>query len=368
MGNNTTKHTVLTGNARNAEGIAGNSIDLVVTSPPYPMIQMWDESFCVQNPQIKAALTANQGERAFELMHRELDKVWADIGRVLRPGGIVCINIGDATRTIKENFRLYNNHARILHSFLQLGFSNLPNIIWRKQTNAPNKFMGSGMLPAGAYVTLEHEWILIFRKEGKRLFKTSDEKEKRRQSSFFWEERNTWFSDLWTLKGVRQVSNNKEARDRSAAYPFDLPYRLINMYSLKGDTIYDPFLGTGTTIIAALACERNSIGMEIEDAFSNITASRIENLKMDEINRIIKDRMINHQLFVLSNQREFNHYNTALKVRVVTSQETGISFSYLKALIKTGAHSYEVSYQIVQDQEDVSLVETMNKMQGALDL
>ena len=86
----------------------------------------------------------------------------------------------------------------------KLGFINLPNILWHKTTNAPNKFMGSGMLPCGAYVTLEHEWILIFRKGGKRVYKKTEEKEIRRDSSFFWEERNIWFSDIWEIKGVKQ--------------------------------------------------------------------------------------------------------------------------------------------------------------------
>lgn len=117
-------------------------------------------------------------------MHQELDKIWSECYRVLKEGGIACINIGDATRTINNNFCLYTNHARIINYCLKIGFTNLPNIIWRKQTNAPNKFMGSGMLPAGAYVTLEHEWILIFRKGGKRQFKTEKDKVERRSSSF----------------------------------------------------------------------------------------------------------------------------------------------------------------------------------------
>ena len=87
-------------------------------------------------------------------MHQVLDGVWHEIGRILVPGGIVCINIGDATRTIQSQFRLYANHARIIRCFHQMGFHQLPTIIWRKTTNEPNKFMGSGMLPPGAYVTI----------------------------------------------------------------------------------------------------------------------------------------------------------------------------------------------------------------------
>ena len=177
------------------------------------------------------------------------------------------INIGDAVRTIGKNFQLYPNHARILTTFSKQGFTVLPEIIWRKPTNAPNKFMGSGMLPPSAYVTLEHEFILILRKGGKRIFKTEKDKINRRNSAYFWEERNTWFSDIWDLRGVTQTmleKKSKELRSRSAAFPFELAYRLINMYSVKGDVILDPFLGTGTTTIAAMVSARNSIGFEIE--------------------------------------------------------------------------------------------------------
>ena len=86
----------------------------------------------------------------------------------MKNGGIACINIGDATRTLNDVFCLYQNHTRIASSMLRIGFLSLPCILWRKQTNAPNKFMGSGMMPPGAYVTLEHEYVLILRKGNKK--------------------------------------------------------------------------------------------------------------------------------------------------------------------------------------------------------
>ena len=231
------------------DAIPSNSIDLVVTSPPYPMIEMWDEVFSKQNVKIGEALNQKDGPSAFELMHKELDLVWDEVSRVLKRGGIACINIGDATRTIDDHFALYTNHSRIHTYMQQIGFSALPIILWRKQTNAPNKFMGSGMMPPGAYVTLEHEYVLILRKGNKKAFKTEDEKEQRRASSFFWEERNIWFSDVWTdLKGTSQNLFDNKVRGRSAAYPIELPYRLITMFSVKGDNVLDPFLGIGTTM------------------------------------------------------------------------------------------------------------------------
>src|SRR5699024_4360944 len=147
-----TTHKVIVDTAQNMSELENESIQLVVTSPPYPMIEMWDKIMGKQNPEIESQLKKGNGHQAFELKHQEFDKVWVEVERVLKPGGFACINIGDATRTINKNFSLYPNHSRIISSFQNLGISNLPNILWRKQTNAPNKFMGSGMLPSGAYV------------------------------------------------------------------------------------------------------------------------------------------------------------------------------------------------------------------------
>ena len=105
-----------------------SSIDLVVTSPPYPMIEMWDEIMGKQNSKILTFLQT-EPDSAFELMHEELDKVWQECFRVIKPGGFLCINIGDATRTINGNFKLYNNHSRISKACMDMGFIGLPNII-----------------------------------------------------------------------------------------------------------------------------------------------------------------------------------------------------------------------------------------------
>ncbi|MFI5136760.1 MAG: DNA-methyltransferase [Sphingobacteriales bacterium] len=345
----TTAHKILIGLADlEMEKIDSGSVQLIVTSPPYPMIEMWDDIMGSQNENIINAQKDKNGSLSFELMHKEMDKIWKQVERVLSPGGFACINIGDATRTINENFSLYNNHSRIVSAFVKLGFSNMPNIIWRKQTNAPNKFMGSGMLPAGAYVTLEHEWILIFRKGGKRNFKTEKDKELRRESAFFWEERNVWFSDVWDLKGVKQKIESPESRGRSAAYPFELPYRLINMYSVKGDTVLDPFIGTGTTTLAAMASQRNSIGVEIDASFEQLIDENINIAAPVQLNRYVQNRIERHKLFLRErnsdvSKNEIKHFNLQLNLPVMTSQETGIKLSYLNGVKKVEA-GYEASY------------------------
>lgn len=319
-----TKHKVLFSDSGQMRELEDSCVDLVVTSPPYPMIEMWDNMFADQNSTIKKKLDNGDGPAAFELMHKQLDRTWKEAYRVLKPGGFACINIGDATRTINGNFCLYPNHARILDCAHKLGFSSLPGILWRKQTNAPNKFMGSGMLPAGAYVTLEHEHILVLRKGSKRIFKKEEERINRRQSALFWEERNQWFSDIWfDIKGVSQGLDEKSARKRSAAYPFELAFRLINMYSVKNDIVLDPFLGTGTTSIAAMASGRNSLGYEIDDSLKVFTKG-LENKFIDASQSIIRLRLMNHIEFVrtrLESKGRLKHSNTHYGFPVVTAQE-----------------------------------------------
>lgn len=331
-------HRIKYGTATALQDISDESIDLVVTSPPYPMIEMWDGIFSQQCEGVKDAICDGDGNRAFELMHGLLDLAWREIYRVLKPGGFACINIGDATRTIKDHFRLYSNHARILSCCLGLGFSNLPAVIWRKQTNAPNKFMGSGMLPAGAYVTLEHEFVLILRKGEKRKCSTPTEKLHRLESAFFWEERNVWFSDVWwDLKGTGQVLNHGQTRQRSGAFPFELPYRLINMYSAKGDTVLDPFLGTGTTTLAAITAARNSIGVEIDGKLSGTINGLLSAGVVDRGNERIRKRLADHIAFVAERERThgsecFRHRNKNYDFPVMTKQEIEIRIEYLKSV------------------------------------
>ena len=342
-----TRHQIYFQDSRHMEALASDSVDLVVTSPPYPMIEMWDTVFVDQNAEIGNALNRGEGQTAFELMHRELDAVWQEVWRILKQSGIACINVGDAVRTLDNRFMLYPNHSRILNQFLKLGFEALPAILWRKQTNAPNKFMGSGMLPPTAYVTLEHEFILILRKGPKREFKQESEKQNRRESAFFWEERNVWFSDVWMdVKGTSQNLGKRAARLRSAAFPFEVPYRLINMFSVKRDTVVDPFLGIGTTMWAAMTAGRNCIGYEIEGGLRD-EIDVIKHTILPFADETIKNRLRNHLDYLDANidsKGGFNYKNANYNFPVKTRQETEILLNPLMTIETIAKNSFEVTY------------------------
>lgn len=344
-----TTHKIHYKDSRGMKGLKANSVHLVVTSPPYPMISMWDDVFAGMNKQIGRHIRNEDGVLAFELMHVELRKTWEMIFKVLIPGGYACINIGDATRTIGGQFGLYPNHSRVIEQFCDIGFTVLPKIIWRKPTNSPTKFLGSGMLPCGAYVTLEHEYILIFRKPHRREFKNADEINNRRRSSFFWEERNKWFSDMWDLNGIRQDLNSKKIRKRSGAYPIEIPYRLINMYSSKLDTVLDPFLGTATTTLAAIICGRNSVGYELDRGFRPFHSNEIQSKDFIEMaNRIVKKRIDDHHKYTVDYKRKkgnMKYKSSQYHFPVVTRQEVDIRFEKIDSIVFTpNKNNYKTAY------------------------
>jgi len=347
-----TIHNIFFEDSKNMHAIPSSSVHLVVTSPPYPMIEMWDELFRSRDKKIDRALKNGNAAEAFEMMHQELDPVWHEIYRILINGGIACINIGDAVRTLKDNFRLYANHVRILTALSKTGFSILPLILWRKPTNAPNKFMGSGMLPAGAYVTLEHEYILIARKGAKREFRTETEKLNRRESAIFWEERNHWFSDVWLgLIGTQQKMKKDAVRTRSGAFPFELAYRLVNMYSAKGDTVVDPFLGTGTTLHAAAASGRGSIGFEIDAGFRDVIAADMDAILPGSNDRI-RQRLQNHLDYLENRAAEkdkFKYLNRHYKFPVMTRQEVELFFNPLDSIKQLDQNTLEALYAELPD-------------------
>lgn len=349
-----TEHRVVVGDSRDMASLADDSVELVVTSPPYPMIEMWDDLFAELDPAVERRLDAGDGRAAFELMHAALDEVWREVGRVLVDGGIACVNVGDATRTLDGSFRVYQNHSRVTDAFEKLGFEPLPEVLWRKPVNSATKFMGSGMLPPNAYVTLEHEYVLVFRNgTDQRRFEPGSER--RYASAYFWEERNRWFTDVWTdVRGELQHLESPELRDRSAAYPFEVPYRLVNMYSVYGDTVLDPFWGTGTTTLAAMTAGRNSLGYEREAEFADVFAERAESVPA-VAREMVQKRLDDHRAFVDERResgREFEYEAENYDFPVTTKQETSIQF-YEVEEVRVIEDGYRVFYEAVEGEGQV---------------
>jgi len=247
-------------------------------------------------------------------------------------------------RTLHGFFHIYTYRPRVLNNSLNICFHALPEILWVKETNKPNKFMGSGMLPVGAYVSLEHEHILILRKHGKRNFKKS---EKREKSAFFWEERNKWYSDKWKdLNGALQKLNNTNLRERSGAYPPELTYRLISMFSIQGDVVLDPFLGTGTTTLGAMVCGRNSVGYEIDYKFKEHIDNKL--LKVKPIaNEFIDLRLKKHKEFVKKREEEkgkLKYVNENYGFPVMTKNEIDLHIPKIETIKEIGENLFETQH------------------------
>jgi len=282
------QHHIIFGNSQQMSELENDGVQLMVTSPPYPMIAMWDDQFCDSDPKIAEFWQKLNSTGADEIvrqiydeMHHNLAKVWAETFRVLCNGGIAAINIGDATRRINDRFQLFPNHSRIIEECEKIGFTTLPYILWKKPTTKPSykgkgAFLGSGFLPPNAYVTLDCEFILLFRKGTLRHFKTKDPA--RYESKFTKEQRDEWFSQIWSLKGTRQTVDDLERR--TAAYPVEVAERLIRMFSVRGDLVLDPFLGSGTTTKVAIESGRRSIGYELDPKLLPTIQTRLEETQL----------------------------------------------------------------------------------------
>jgi DNA modification methylase len=292
-----TRHKIILGNSQQMPELKDSTIHLMVTSPPYPMIKMWDTHFAMINPKIatlQQELEAHGRDETvtqiYDAMHETLARTWRETYRVLVDGGIACINIGDATRTVNGRFRLFPNHSRTIEHCEKAGFTALPYILWKKPTTKPKykgkgAFLGSGFLPPNAYVTLDCEFILIFRKGKLRQFPPNDPC--RYESAFTKKQRDEWFTQIWDITGTRQTTSHHERR--TAAYPEEIVHRLIRMFSVKGDTVLDPFLGSGTTVKLAMQNERNSVGYEADETLLPLirskTASHSPACKLEVIKR-----------------------------------------------------------------------------------
>lgn len=219
--------------------IQDGEVQLIVTSPPYPMIERWDRHF---------------GTRDFEEQHQQLLQTWKECYRILDEGGILCINIGDATRSINGNFVCYPNYAKVVSLCMELGLHPLIPILWKKIQNRHTAYLGSGFHPPNLIISQDTEHIAVFRKGHCRQIKTTEPK--RAAAHISREERDLWCSQLWEIPGARGAGV-------TASFPPEIPYRLISLFSIVGDLVVDPFSGSHTTGIVAERLQRRFVGYEI---------------------------------------------------------------------------------------------------------
>jgi site-specific DNA-methyltransferase (adenine-specific) len=257
-----TTHRVYEGDARDLSFIESESVHLVLTSPPYAMLKEYPD-----HPGQLGNMASYEG------FLDELDRVWQECLRILVPGGRVACVVGDVCISRKQGGR---HHVLPLSADIQvrarhLGFDNLTPIRWLKVANIKleasrsSRFLGKPNLPNGIIKNdLEH--ILLLRKPGGYRSPTDDQQ---KRSFISTEEYAKLFAPVWT-----DVTGQLR-RDHPAPFPVEVPRRLIRMFSFVGDTVVDPFGGTGTTAVAAIEAGRNSVSVEIDPTYVDIIDRRL---------------------------------------------------------------------------------------------
>jgi DNA modification methylase len=260
-----TTHKLFHTDARNMSFINDNSVHLVVTSPPYWNLKEYE------NGVNQLGVIDD-----YEDFVNELAKVWEECYRILVPGGrIVCV-VGDVCLSRKKYGRhvVMPLHSDIAVSCRKIGFDNLNPILWHKISNASfeanngTSFLGRPYEP-NAVIKNDVEYILMQRKPGGYRKPTAFQREK---SMITKDDYDEWFKQIWKLGGA-------STRNHPAPFPLEAATRLVKMFSFFGDTIVDPFCGSGTTMLAALNCERHSIGIEVEKKYCEMIVERM--LRLD---------------------------------------------------------------------------------------
>jgi DNA modification methylase len=260
-----TSHSLNLGDARDMSRLEPGSVHLVITSPPYWTLKEYRDSH------------GQMGHiENYEEFLAELDKVWVHCLRVLVPGGrLICI-VGDVCLSRRKNngrHTVVPLHASIQEHCRRLGFDNLAPIIWHKIANAAYEvengagFLGKPYEP-NSVIKNDIEFVLMERKSGG--YRTPD-LATRILSVISDDNHKNWFQQIWS--GLTGAST----RQHPAPYPLELAERLVRMFSFVGDTVLDPFLGTGTTSVAAAKTGRNSIGFEVDEHYFDMALKRVAN-------------------------------------------------------------------------------------------
>ncbi len=254
-----TNHKIIIGDSREMKEVADKSVHLVITSPPY-----WQ----LKDYGAKEQIGFND---SYEDYINNLNLVWNECFRVLHEGCRLCINIGDqfARSVYYGRYKIIPIRTEIIKFCESIGFDYMGAIIWQKPTTMNTTggatVMGSFPYPRSGIIKIDYEFILIFKKPGNPPKVSKELKEKSKLSKEEW---NEYFSGHWNFNGEKQTKH-------LAMFPEELPKRLIKMFSFVGDTILDPFLGSGTTTLAAKNLSRNSIGYEINPQFLSFIKEKI---------------------------------------------------------------------------------------------
>ena len=260
-----TKHKIIIGDSRKMSEVNDTSVHLVITSPPY-----W---------QLKDYGTEKQigFNDSYENYINNLNLVWKECYRALENGCRLCINIGDqfARSVYYGRYKVIPIRTEIIKFCETIGFDYMGAIIWQKQTTTHTtggaSIMGSFPYPRNGVISIDYEFILLFKKLGK---PSKPDKEMKIQSELTKEEWRKYFSGHWNFGGVRQDQH-------VAMFPEELPKRLIKMFAFVDETVLDPFLGSGTTTLAAKNLNRNSIGYEINKDFKPLIKKKLNLEQMD---------------------------------------------------------------------------------------
>lgn len=266
-----TTHRLILGDAREMDEMSEpESVHLVVTSPPYWTLKEYEG---------EAGRDQLGHWEDYETFHDELEKVWTKCLELLVPGGRLCIVIGDVCLPRRKVGRhlVVPLHVDISQRCRKMGFDYLTPILWYKIANAATEVEGNGSPFLGkpyepnAVIKNDIEYILLLRKNGGYRKPTQ---EQRILSLIDKADHSRWFRSIWS-----DVPGSSRARGHPAPYPTELAYRLIRMFSFVGDTVLDPFVGTGSTTLGAIQAHRSSVGYEIEPKYLEMVRSRFEQIE-----------------------------------------------------------------------------------------
>ncbi len=302
---NKTAHRLVNGDARDLSYIPDESVHLVITSPPYWNLKKYNE-----NPDQLGHI------EDYEKFLKEINLVWEHAFRVLVPGGrLVCV-VGDVCVSRRSFGRhlVFPLHADICVMCRKIGFDNLNPIIWYKIANASyevangSKFLGKPYEP-NAIIKNDMEFILMQRKPGGYRKPTTRQ---RQESIINKKDFDRWFQQIWNIPG-------SSLKKHPARYPLELASRLIRMFSFTEDTVLDPFCGSGTSMIAALRYERNSIGVEIDPDYCRIAAQylRAESQELPNVANLIFEKTLRQKKkLVVKKDRKLSMVRPAKKRRI----------------------------------------------------